>query len=110
MSLDMACFLFMNFSYRETYNDDYKINHIVFMMTILWIVLGGIVGWFTTLSMEKSEQNALLDTIFGILGALIGVWIMTLFGKNGFVFFDWWSFLAGTVGAVVLVWIVKSFR
>jgi uncharacterized membrane protein YeaQ/YmgE (transglycosylase-associated protein family) len=80
------------------------------MTTILWIVFGGVVGWIESFSMDKAQQNVVLDIVVGVIGAMFGVWIMTLFGQNGFIAFDWWSLLAALVGSVILVWLVKAFR
>jgi len=105
----------MSFSLPGVYNPGRRVliiitNKYIFMATILWIVFGGLVGWIEDLSMPKVRQNVALDIVFGVVGAVIGVWVATLFGLNGFISFDWWSLLASFLGAVILVWIVSAFR
>ncbi|MCK9351998.1 MAG: GlsB/YeaQ/YmgE family stress response membrane protein [Candidatus Pacebacteria bacterium] len=80
------------------------------MVTILWVVFGGLIGWIEDLSMNKENQNAVVDVVFGVIGAVLGVWIMSLFGQNGFVSFDWYSLLAALFGSILLVWVVSAIR
>lgn len=80
------------------------------MINILWVVLGGFIGWAGDTTMKKMHKNTTVDIIIGIIGAVLGVWVAGLFGLNGFVNFDWWSLLASFLGAVILVWIFSAFR
>ena len=49
------------------------------MGILLWIVLGALAGWIASM-IVKSNQGLLLDIIVVIVGALIGGWVMSLFG------------------------------
>lgn len=81
------------------------------MELILWIVFGAIVGWLASVIMKTSgQQNLLLDIIVGIIGAVLGGWIMTLFGQPGVEGFNFYSFVVALVGAVVLLAIVRAVR
>jgi uncharacterized membrane protein YeaQ/YmgE (transglycosylase-associated protein family) len=48
--------------------------------------------------------------VIGIIGAVIGGWLMSLIGKTGVGSFDLYSFLVALLGAVILIWIVKVLR
>lgn len=81
------------------------------MELILWIVFGAIVGWLASIIMKTNgQQNLLLDIIVGIIGAVLGGWIMTLFGQPGVEGFNFYSFVVALVGAVVLLAIVRAVR
>jgi uncharacterized membrane protein YeaQ/YmgE (transglycosylase-associated protein family) len=51
-----------------------------------------------------------MNIVVGIIGAVLGGYIMNFFGKTGVNGFNLYSFLVALVGAVVLIAIVKAFR
>ena len=54
------------------------------MGIILWIIFGALVGWIASLIMKTdSQQGAVLNIIIGIVGAVIGGWIMSSLGESG---------------------------
>ena len=53
------------------------------MSIIVWIIIGGLAGWVAGMIMK--EQGSLVKNIIvGIVGALIGGFIMSFFGAEGF--------------------------
>jgi uncharacterized membrane protein YeaQ/YmgE (transglycosylase-associated protein family) len=79
------------------------------MGIILWIIFGALVGWIASAIMG-SREGLLTDIIVGIIGAILGGWIMSLLGKGGVSGFNLYSFIVAIVGAVVLIAIVRAFR
>ena len=79
------------------------------MGIILWIVFGAIVGWVASMVMGTNE-GLVLDIILGVVGALLGGWLMSFLGKGGVTGFNLYSFLVALLGAVVLIAIVKAIR
>jgi uncharacterized membrane protein YeaQ/YmgE (transglycosylase-associated protein family) len=76
------------------------------MNLLLWIVLGALAGWVASLIMKTDEQQgALMNIVLGIVGALVGGFIMSLFGLEGVTGFNLYSILVSIFGAVILVWI-----
>jgi uncharacterized membrane protein YeaQ/YmgE (transglycosylase-associated protein family) len=81
------------------------------MGILLWIVFGGLVGWVASLIMNtNSQQGFVLDIFIGIVGAVLGGWIMSMVGRTGVVGFNLYSFLVSLLGAVVLIAVVKALR
>ena len=75
---------------------------------IAWIVLGGLAGWLASKVVGTDEQQGLLlNIVVGVVGALLGGWLLGLFGVDvggaGLIF----SFLTAVLGAVVLLFVVK---
>ena len=84
------------------------------MNFIIWIVVGGILGWLASLVMRTdAQQGMLLKLVVGIVGALLGGWLLApLFGtgtinQNDFSIS---SLLVSFLGAVVLLAIVNLLR
>lgn len=74
------------------------------MGILLWIVFGAIVGWIASIIM-KSDGGLLTDIALGIVGAVVGGFIMNLFGEPAVSGFNLYSFFVAIFGAVLLVWL-----
>lgn len=81
---------------------------------IVWIILGGLLGWIASLIMHTdAQQGIILNVIVGIVGAfLAGLFLSPLFGvatinQNNF---SLPSLLVSLLGAVVLLAIVNLLR
>lgn len=79
------------------------------MGIILWIIFGGLVGWIASMFME-SDGGLIWDVAVGIIGAVIGGFIMGLLGQSGVEGFNLYSFLVALLGACVLIAIVRAIR
>ncbi|TSC68864.1 MAG: transglycosylase [Parcubacteria group bacterium Gr01-1014_56] len=81
------------------------------MGVIIWIVFGALVGWVASMIMNTdAEQGAMLNIIIGIVGAVIGGFIMSFLGQSGVDGFNLYSFLVALLGACALIAIVKAVR
>lgn len=81
------------------------------MGIILWIVFGALVGWVASLLMNTdAEQGPVLNIVVGIIGAVLGGWIMTFFGEGGVSGFNLYSFVVALIGAIALIAIVKAIK
>ncbi len=81
------------------------------MGIFLWIIFGGLVGWMASIIMKTdAQQGILLNVVVGIIGAVIGGWIMSMVGIGGISGFNFYSFMVALLGAVMLIAIVRAFR
>ena len=78
------------------------------MLFIIWIVVGGILGWLASMVMKTdAEQGMILNVVVGIIGGLLGGYLMTLAGfdaAGGGIFF---SLITAVLGACLLLFILK---
>jgi len=81
---------------------------------IVWIILGGILGWIASMIMRTdAQQGTFLNIIVGIIGAfLAGMFLSPLFGVGTINQNDFSipSLLVSLLGAVILLAIVNLFR
>jgi uncharacterized membrane protein YeaQ/YmgE (transglycosylase-associated protein family) len=78
---------------------------------IAWILFGALAGWIASLIMRTdAEQGAFLNIVVGIIGAVIGGLVMSLFGSNGVTGFNLYSLIVAVIGAVILLAIVRALR
>lgn len=78
------------------------------MSIISWIVLGGIAGWLASIIMKRNDRMGCITNILaGILGAIVGGWVFSLFGGQGVTGFNLPSLLVAFVGAVIVLAVVN---
>ena len=76
---------------------------------IIWLVIGGIIGWLASIIMRTdAQQGVLLNVIVGIVGAALAGLIFN--GGTINTAINITSVLISLVGAVVLLAIVNLFR
>lgn len=81
------------------------------MSILLWILFGALAGWLASLAMgTDAQQGSLANIVIGIVGAMIGGFVMSLFGGPGVSGFNLTSLLVAILGSVILIWIVRRFR
>ena len=84
------------------------------MNFIIWIIVGGIIGWVASIIMRtNSRQGLLLDILVGIVGAFVaGIVLTPLFGistinQNNF---SLPALLVSLIGSIILLAVVSLFR
>jgi uncharacterized membrane protein YeaQ/YmgE (transglycosylase-associated protein family) len=80
---------------------------------IIWLIVGGIIGWVASLIMKTDgQQGILLNIVVGIVGAFIGGWLIAplIGGSTGTGGFDLMGLVAALIGAIILLAIVNLFR
>lgn len=84
------------------------------MNFIIWIVIGGVLGWLASMVMKTdAQQGIFLNIVVGIVGAFLGGWLLApLFGTGTINNdnFSLSSLLVSFLGAVILLGIVNLLR
>ena len=74
------------------------------MGALSWIILGLIAGALAKAIRPGKDPQGCFFTIFiGIMGAVIGGWVATLFGWGRVNGFNLYSLLVATVGAIIFL-------
>jgi len=80
---------------------------------LIWLIVGGIVGWLASLIMRTdAQQGMLLNIVVGIIGAFIGGWVISPLVGVGTINegISIGSVIVSLLGAVILLAIVNLFR
>lgn len=83
------------------------------MGLLIWLIVGGVVGWLASIIMRTdAQQGILLNVIVGIVGALLAGFVVSpMLGiatiNQGVTVA---TFLVSLIGAVILLAIVNLFR
>jgi uncharacterized membrane protein YeaQ/YmgE (transglycosylase-associated protein family) len=79
------------------------------MSIIVWLIVGGIVGWLASRLLGRHE-GVVASIIIGIIGAFIGSLVSRLFTgtDKAFLAFSWSGFFWSLIGALILVAIMNA--
>ena len=83
------------------------------MGILVWLIVGGVVGWLASIIMRTdAQQGILLNVVVGIVGALLAGFIVSPMVGVGTINegVTLATFLVSLLGAVVLLAIVNLFR
>ena len=78
------------------------------MSIIGWIVLGLISGFIASKIVNKQGDGLMLDIILGIVGAIVGGYLFSLFGAQGVNGVNIYSMFVAVVGAIIVLVIYHS--
>ncbi|MGW0453735.1 MULTISPECIES: GlsB/YeaQ/YmgE family stress response membrane protein [Gordonia] len=70
-----------------------------------YIIIGAIAGWIAGKIVKGSGSGILMNIVIGIVGALIGGFLLSFFvdtASGGW----WFTLFTAVLGAVILLWIV----
>jgi uncharacterized membrane protein YeaQ/YmgE (transglycosylase-associated protein family) len=81
------------------------------MGIILWIIFGALAGWIASVIMKTdNRQGTMADILMGILGSIVGGFLMGMVGKSGVDGFNLYSLLVAVIGAVVVIYVGRILR
>jgi uncharacterized membrane protein YeaQ/YmgE (transglycosylase-associated protein family) len=84
------------------------------MNIIIWLIVGGLIGWLASLVMRTdAQQGIVLNVVVGIVGALLGGFLLSPLVGEGTINqnnFSLPALLVSFGGAIILLFIVNMFR
>ena len=78
------------------------------MSILSWIILGLIAGFIGSKIVDKQGQGFWLNMALGIIGALVGGFLFSLFGSSGVTGLNIWSMIVAIIGSVVVLLIYNA--
>ena len=73
------------------------------MGILAWIILGLIAGFIGSKLVNKSGEGLIMDVVLGVVGAVVGGFIFSLFGAGGVTGLNLYSLVVAVIGAVVVL-------
>jgi uncharacterized membrane protein YeaQ/YmgE (transglycosylase-associated protein family) len=73
------------------------------MSFVAWIVLGLVAGFIGSKLVNHTGEGLIRDVLLGVVGAIIGGYLFSLFGASGVTGLNVYSLLVAVVGAVVFL-------
>jgi uncharacterized membrane protein YeaQ/YmgE (transglycosylase-associated protein family) len=80
------------------------------MSFLAWIVLGLVAGFIGSKIVNKTGEGLILDIVLGIVGAIVGGWLFSMFGAHGVTGLNLYSFAVAIVGAIVVLVVYHAIR
>ena len=83
------------------------------MNLIIWLIVGGILGWLASIVMRRdAQQGILLNVVVGIVGAFLGGFLLSPLLGAGTIMNDFsvMGLVVSFLGAVILLAIVNLFK
>jgi uncharacterized membrane protein YeaQ/YmgE (transglycosylase-associated protein family) len=80
------------------------------MSILAWIVLGLIAGFIGSKLVNKTGEGIVLDIVLGIIGAVVGGYLFSLFGAHGVTGLNLYSMVVAVIGAIVVLVVYHAIR
>jgi uncharacterized membrane protein YeaQ/YmgE (transglycosylase-associated protein family) len=80
------------------------------MSFLVWIVLGLVAGFIGSKIVNKAGEGLFLDIALGIVGAVVGGWLFSIFGATGVTGLNLYSLLVAVIGAVLFLFAYHKIR
>ena len=80
------------------------------MSILAWIVLGLIAGFIGSKLVNKTGEGVILDIVLGVVGAVVGGWLFSMFGAHGVTGVNFYSLFVALIGAFIVFFIYKDFK
>jgi uncharacterized membrane protein YeaQ/YmgE (transglycosylase-associated protein family) len=78
------------------------------MSILSWVLLGLIAGFIGSKIFSSASQGLLLDIVLGIVGAVVGGFLFSVFGAEGVTGFNIYSLIVAIIGSVVVLWVYHA--
>jgi uncharacterized membrane protein YeaQ/YmgE (transglycosylase-associated protein family) len=77
---------------------------------LAWILLGLVAGFIASHIVNHRGEGMVLDVLLGIVGAVVGGWLVQLLGYAGVTRLNLYSVFIATLGAVVFLVVYHTIR
>jgi uncharacterized membrane protein YeaQ/YmgE (transglycosylase-associated protein family) len=78
------------------------------MSLVGWIVVGLLAGWLARWIVKDDRAGCIYTMIVGVVGAIVGGWLMATIDEDGVNEFSIRSILVAALGAVVFLLVLQA--
>ncbi len=78
------------------------------MSIIAWIILGLLAGFIASQIVNRRGSGIILDIILGIIGAIVGGWLFSLFGAREVMGLNLYSLIVAVIGSIIVLLIYHA--
>jgi uncharacterized membrane protein YeaQ/YmgE (transglycosylase-associated protein family) len=75
---------------------------------IWWVIVGLIAGWAAGKIMKGGGYGAVMDIILGIVGAVVGGWLLGALGYHAGGLIS--TIIVAIIGAIFLIWLTRLLK
>jgi len=79
----------------------------VLLNILLWLLIGAVAGWLAGIIM-RSGGSLVRNIVLGIIGAIVGGFVVRLFGIS-IDAFSTWGLVAAVAGACLIIFLFRLF-
>jgi uncharacterized membrane protein YeaQ/YmgE (transglycosylase-associated protein family) len=80
------------------------------MHILAWLILGLLAGFIGSKIVNKSGEGILMDTLIGIVGAVVGGWVAGFFGFGGVTGLNIPSLIVAVLGSIIFLLVYRAIR
>ena len=80
------------------------------MSILAWVVLGLIAGFIGSKLVNKTGEGVILDVVLGVVGAVVGGWLFSMFGAHGVTGVNLYSLVVSVIGAMLVLVVYHALR
>lgn len=80
------------------------------MSLLAWVLLGLVAGFIGSKLVNKTGEGILLDIVLGIVGAIVGGYVFSMFGAHGVTGLNIYSLIVAVIGSVLVIVIYHAMR
>ena len=80
------------------------------MSIVAWILLGLIAGFVGSKLVNKTGEGVLLDIVLGVVGAIVGGYVFSMFGAHGVTGLNIYSLIVAVIGSVLVLVIYHAVK
>jgi uncharacterized membrane protein YeaQ/YmgE (transglycosylase-associated protein family) len=77
---------------------------------ISWLLMGLVAGFIGSKIVNKSGEGVIMDTLIGIVGAVVGGWLASFLHMGPPTGFNLYSLLVAVVGSVICLLVYRAIR
>lgn len=81
------------------------------MGILLWIIFGALAGWIASVIMKTDRhQDTPFDIVLGIIGSVVGGFLMGTIGQSGVTGFNVESLIIAVIGSIIVIFVGRKLR